>query len=130
MSRNDPVFHPTDRVLRQFAAAWLACCGLLMWRAGLPWAPALAASVIGVFGLVRPRMTRWLFVGLTLATKPIGWVVSRAVLGVIYFGVFTPVALVFKAVGRDALKLKARHAESYWSARPTVAEPSRFFHQF
>src|ERR1041385_8530679 len=63
--------HPTDRMLRQFAGAWLvAFSGLAatQWllRGHLRTAAALfgVALIVGVAGLLRPRAGHWLFVEL------------------------------------------------------------------
>ena len=64
-------------------------------------------------------------------TFPIGWVISHLLLGLIYYGMFTPLALFFRLVGRDALKLKIdRNAASYWIETPTNPDPANYFRQF
>ena len=83
--------------------------------------PSLAASfwtgavLIRVVGLVRPGWLRLGFVGLSLLTWPVGWVVSKLALGLLYLLVFTPIALVFRLLGRDALsRVLDRDAPTYW----------------
>ena len=45
-------------------------------------------------------------------------VVSPVVMGVIFFGVFTPVGVVMRAFGRDAMKRRFEpKAPSYWERR-------------
>lgn len=90
---------------------------LALWRGqsgiavGL-WSVAVGARLVGVF---RPLWLKPLFVGLSVVTWPIGWVVSHLVLVLIYAMVFTPIALVFRLIGRDALQRRPdRAAESYW----------------
>ena len=45
----------------------------------------------------------------------LGRVVSPIVLGIIFFGLITPIALIAKLMGRDELKLKRPKKSSYWS---------------
>ena len=52
----------------------------------------------------------WFMLGLTL-----GKVVSPIVLGIIFFGLITPIALIARLIGRDELKLKRPQKSTYWS---------------
>jgi len=52
------------------------------------------------------------------------------VLGVAYYLLFTPLALVFRLIGRDALSLKRRSdARTYWAPRNGTQEPRRYLRQ-
>ena len=44
----------------------------------------------------------------------LGKVVSPIVLGIIFFGLLTPISLIAKLMGRDELKLKRSNTTSYW----------------
>lgn len=46
----------------------------------------IAGLTIGPIGLVWPRLIKPVFVGWMKLTHPIGWIVSRVVLGAIFFG--------------------------------------------
>ena len=73
-----------------------------------------------------PFNKAWYQLGLFL-----GKVVSPIVLGVIFFIVITPVAIVMKLAGRDALKLRKQNISSYWIDRkPPGPEPESFKEQF
>jgi hypothetical protein len=62
---------------------------------------------------------------------PIGWAVSLLTLGLVYYGLFTPLGLAFRLVGRDALGLRPRPgATTHWAPRPAVADVRRYFRQF
>jgi Saxitoxin biosynthesis operon protein SxtJ len=39
---------------------------------------------------------------------PIGWTISHAILGVVFYLIFSPAALLFRIIGRDALALTPR----------------------
>ncbi|SRR6266498_2694010 len=125
------------RTLRWFAAMWLAFCGGLSlwhlyqshpWRALIFGALALAA---GPTGLVRPQTIEPLFSMLTAATRPIGAIVSRLILGVMFYGLFMPLALLFKLAGRDALFRKQQVAQSTsWIRRPDGTDARRYFRPY
>ena len=48
-----------------------------------------------------------------------------------FFGLFTPIGLVFRLIGRDPLQ-RARRAgvESYWAPKPAPADVRSYFKQF
>jgi hypothetical protein len=60
--------------------------------------------------VLSPLNKAWFMLGLTL-----GKVVAPLVLGIIFFGLITPIALITKLMGRDELKLKRPKKSSYWS---------------
>lgn len=60
--------------------------------------------------LLTPLNKAWFMLGLAL-----GKVVSPVVLGIIFFGLITPIALIARLMGRDELKLKRPKKSTYWS---------------
>jgi hypothetical protein len=102
---------PTPRELRMFALLWMplfaGIVGVVLWRRGAVLPPAIlwsGAALVAAVGAFRPRAIRPLFVGLIYLTAPIGWVVSHAVLALVYYGVVTPIGLLLRIFGRDAMK--------------------------
>jgi hypothetical protein len=71
-----------------------------------------------------------IYTGWMIAAFPIGWTVSQIMLVILYFVVFTPVALVFRAIRRDPLQLRRRSVASYWTAKPPAAKAEDYFRQF
>jgi hypothetical protein len=133
---DDDPLATTDRVLRQFAGLWLvffgglACwLGLVRERTSLALALAALALGIGSLGLARPRAMRPIFTGMMAITYPIGWVVSHLALALLFFGVFTPVALLFKLIGRDSLTRRRSDQPSYWARHPVVGDVRAYFRQ-
>ncbi len=58
-------------------------------------------------------------------------IVSPIVLGIIFYCIFSPIAIITRVFGRDELKLKKRSVETYWIERnPSDIEPSSFKDQF
>jgi saxitoxin biosynthesis operon SxtJ-like protein len=126
------------RMLRQFAAAWLilfvslSCWNLYHVQRGSAITFAVLALAVGPLGLVRPRAIQPLFATLIALTKPIGIVMTRLILGVVFYGLFTPIAIVFKVMRRDALNRSrdggARY--TYWVPRSLRADARRYFRQY
>jgi len=76
--------------------------------------------------ILAPLNKAWYQLGLLL-----GRVVSPLVLGVLFFIVITPVALFMRLIGRDALRIKKQHVNSYWILRnPPGPNPESFKDQF
>jgi hypothetical protein len=131
-------FDPPSRILRQFAGACLVFGGAVAcWqgfvRGNLLLATLLGALavIIGPLGLVFPRAIRPLYVAAMVAAFPIGWVVSRVALALIFYGIFTPVALLFRLIGRDALcRTRRTTQQSYWQPKPAPADVKQYFRQF
>jgi hypothetical protein len=125
-------------MLRQFAGLWLAFFGgmaawqgLVRGRVGVALGIGALAVVIGGLGLARPQLIRPIFVGWMVLAFPIGWTISLVLLGLVYYGLFLPIGLVFRLVGRDALQLRPRpNLTTYWTSRPEVADVRRYFRQF
>ena len=133
-----PAYHPlapSDRMLRQFSGIWIVFFGAIAARQEYHHHHTVAivlaalAFTLGPLGLVWPRVMKPIFVGWMRLTHPIGWVVSRLVLGLIFYGLFTPFAWVFRLMGRDALRLKPQpQASTYWLVKPR-ADLSQYFRQ-
>lgn len=138
MKWSDIPFQPSPKILRQFAGLWLVFfLGLAVLeglvrrhpRAGV--VLGVLALVGGVLGLVKPAAIRWIFVGWMVVVFPIGWVVSQTMLAILYFGVFTPLALVFRLRGRDLLRLKrATGRSSYWLDKQSSQDVRSYFRQY
>jgi hypothetical protein len=131
------VARPKPKVLRQFAGLWLISFGGLaaarVWHGHADAAAmglATVAIVVGTLGLVRPQGVRFIYTGWMIAAFPIGWTVSQIMLAVLYFVIFTPVALVFRLMGRDSLKLRRPEGPSYWTVKARTVKAEDYFRQF
>ena len=132
----DLPLNPTDRILRQFAGLWIAFfAGLAAWRF-YTHEPALVpvfacAALAGTLGVVWPKLAKPVFVGWTVAVFPVAWVVSHAVLALMFFGLFTPLALAFRLAGRDALRRRTcPTGDTFWTARTETTDPKLYLRQF
>jgi hypothetical protein len=126
----------TNRVLRQFAALSILVFGGMAYWQGLHGRPILAlifaglAIGIGMPGLAKPQAIHVVFEVIMAVVFPIGWLVSHAVLALLFFGVFTPVALLFRLIGRDALaRRQCPAAPTHWVTLPVVKNVQSYFRQ-
>ena len=72
-----------------------------------------------------PLNKLWMRFGLLL-----GMIVSPIVLGIIFFGLFTPIAILMRLSGRDELRLKFNQKASHWILRGEPIKSESFKHQF
>ncbi len=84
--------------------------GLLFWGIGF---------VILMVGLIRPRLLGPIHKGWMKLAFVLGFFMTHLILALMYYLVFTPVALVMRTLGKDPLRLKYdRSVKSYWIRRP------------
>ncbi|HUT12042.1 MAG TPA: hypothetical protein VMY42_16190 [Thermoguttaceae bacterium] len=127
---------PTDRQLRQFG--WISLVALpflgWFWSGGNMTVIAVAAAVgavLAVGGLLCPRAIRPIFVGLTLIAVPIGMVISELALLLVFYGMFVPMGLFFRLVGRDPLQRNLdRQADTYWQPKKQPADSASYLRQW
>lgn len=136
MRWSDLQLNPSARLLRQFAGLWvLVFSGLALrqWSHGNIYAAALIGTLavtVGPVGLMFPSAIRPVFIGWTVLAYPLGWMVSRFSLVLLFYGVLTPLGLLFRLMGRDCLQLRPRQRESYWTAKSTSPEAMGYFRQY
>ena len=138
MRWSDLPLNPSSRMLRQFAGLCVVFFGGLaarQWFAGdaLGFAGVLAAvgGTAGALGLIAPSVVRPIFVVSIVLAFPIGWVISRVVLLLLFAGAITPVGLLFRLGGRDVLGLRRRaERTTYWTAKPPAPDLASYFRQF
>ncbi|MBP8305480.1 MAG: hypothetical protein KBE04_15305 [Phycisphaerae bacterium] len=132
-------WNPDSRTLRRFSwVAALACTAIaavlhvhrgldLRWCAWIVGAGgAVAASPFVSLGI-----TRAVYRVLVGATLPIGLAVSLILMGVVYYGLITPLGLVFRLAGRDPLRRRFDPgARTYWLEHHAPDGPQRYFQQF
>ena len=75
--------------------------------------------------LLLPLNKLWMRFGFLL-----GMIISPLVLGVIFFGLFTPIATLMRLSGRDELKLKLSRKASHWNSRSDPIKSESFKKQF
>ena len=130
-------WNPQAKQLRQFAGIWFpAFCALVGWsiaRKTGHWHEVevvwIVAGVISIAGLVFPPIIRPVFVGLILLTYPIGWVVSHVLLGLIFYGIVTPIGIILRLTGHDPLQINAPLGNSLWKSPTGKTDPASYLRQ-
>ncbi|MBI9071469.1 MAG: hypothetical protein JEY94_07710 [Melioribacteraceae bacterium] len=76
-------------------------------------------SAFAAFGLALPELLKPLQkVWMTLAIL-MGFVMTRLILGILFYLVITPMAIIAKVFGKDFLNMKIeKDKSSYWNVRP------------
>lgn len=72
-----------------------------------------------------PLNKLWMRFGILL-----GMIVSPIVFGIIFFGLFTPIAILMRLSGRDELCLKFTQKASHWISRGEPITAKSFKNQF
>lgn len=126
---------PSDRKFGLFMGIILALfAGWSFYRQDMDVAvyAGAAAGVLVLTGLVFPKILHplnrsWYGLGLLM-----GKIVNPVVMGVLFFVIITPVALVTRAFGRDPLRIrKADGAETFWVNKESPTDVAESFkHQF
>jgi hypothetical protein len=139
MALVDINWHPTEKELKQFARIWFpffyVVVGALAWgKYGSPriaWCVWGTGVTLSLASLAFPEILRWIFVGMSVVTWPIGWVVSHLLLGVIFYGIVTPIGFLLRLCGRDPLQRKFdSQAKTYWVPHEPTTDTRRYFRQY
>lgn len=122
----------TKSELRKFGItvgiALLVLAGVLYLKhhAIYVWFATVGAALL-VLGLAVPIILKPVYRVWMAFAFALGWFNTRLILGIIFYLIFTPVGLIMRLFGRDALRLRLqRDAESYWLYREDRAvDPKR-----
>ena len=75
--------------------------------------------------ILLPLNMLWMRFGLLL-----GLIVNPIVLGLIFFGLFSPISFVMRIYGRDELRVKLLKKPSHWIVRSEPIQSETFTRQF
>jgi hypothetical protein len=105
---------------------------ILLWRHVIgvaAWVAILAMLVsVAIAVCVRPRWFRGYYRVSTRAGFALSQVVARVLLAIFFVVLITPLALVMRLAGKDALRLKrARGVDSYWVSSKPISPLDRLF---
>ena len=120
LTRQHNVEGPSDRSFGLVFAAifFIVACWPLLHKEPVRWWAACASVAFAGIALVKPALLtwlnrQWLKLGVLLSK-----VVSPIALGIVFYGVFTPLGIVVRLLGNDPLNLKRDDAaSSYWRRR-------------
>jgi hypothetical protein len=122
--------------LRAFGLA-LAAFAALIFGTVLPtlgWLPVRvatwiwgAAAAIALFALAWPAALRPLFVAWTAVGRVLGWINTRLLLGLVFFGLIWPMGTVRRVLGRPPITKKGDpSAPSYRAVSQSPRAPDHF----
>ena len=140
-------FNPDRKTLRNFgfiaffgfgmlaAMAWTESFLFSFGLGGARTAVTGVFTVLGIYsllaGLVYPPANRLIFVGLSMITFPIGFVLSYLIMGVLFFGVFGFIAMLMRLFGYDPMaRRRDADAASYWNDARPARPGSDYFKQY
>lgn len=75
--------------------------------------------------LLLPLNKFWMTIGLVLSL-----IINPIIMGLIFFFLFTPMAIVMRIVGRDELRLRFNNKSSHWLSRKEASKIDSFRNQF
>lgn len=129
---------PTVRELRWFGLALMAFFGILgvvlRLRFGLDGVSRvlwITGGALGAFYYAAPPIRRPIFVAWSIVTFPLGWLLSQAVLVIVFAAVLTPIGLLRRLTGSDPMgRAFERERDSYWEPREGPSPQERYFKQY
>lgn len=100
----------------------LVIAGFLFWkqRPSFPYFAYIGGG-FALLGLTAPIILKPIYKVWMSFAVVMGFVMTRVILTVLYFGMFTPIALLTKLLGKDLLDQRLdKNAASYWVQRPAT----------
>jgi len=85
------------------------------------------ALVLTLAGVVLPRVARRFHILWMTLAMALGYVNSRILLGLMFYGIFTPYGIISRLVGRDPLRRRGANGESYWTERKNTRQTREQF---
>ena len=134
---------PNKKELRQFGAIFMGgfvLIGLVKYFWPFEWFISKNETigfwliglglVVGAIGLTGSRLglpLYWSWLGIAYV---MGNIISRVIMGLIYYLLFTPMRLLGNLIGRDKLQLKKPGTDSYWLDISFPTEKEQYEKQF
>jgi hypothetical protein len=128
--------NPSGRQLATFALAWLVFLGLFGWEswhrgrhtaAEIAW---ILAAAVPLAGLPSPGFLRLVYLAMSYATYPVGVVLSRVLLALVYYLALTPIGLTMRLFRYDPLTRRIDpKAQSHWVRRAGSKPAESYFDQ-
>ena len=112
----------------------LCALGAFLWwrgRGAYPYFlfPGFLLMITGAIfpGILKPLQKGWMTLAILM-----GWVMTRVLMGILFYLAITPIGLILRLTGKDLLDEKLEpEAKSYWKIRPqTPRVPVDYEKQF
>ena len=88
---------------------------------------ALTGAALALIGFLIPPLARAFHIIWMRFALLLGWVNSRILLGLMFYGVFAPYNLVGRLIRRDPLRRRGGAKDSYWIPRKTTRQAREQF---
>jgi len=98
----------------------LLIAGFLFWKQRPSFSYfAYIGGGLALLGLIAPILLKPIYKVWMSFAVVMGFIMTRVILTVLYFGMFTPISLLTKLLGKDLLDERLdKNAASYWVKRP------------
>ncbi len=132
MSTHQPSVMPSERRFGSLFTAifvLMACYGYFLkdWGGSITTLLGTIAALLALVTILAPRRLASLNKAWFLLGELLGKIVSPIVLGIIFFGVLTPIGCISRVFGRDELRLKKQSVDSEWIERTTPSPVGDMF---
>ncbi len=115
-----------------FFVVFSAMAGLSYWKGSSNWPWFIGGGglflILGLFFpfFLKPFYKVWMTFAFLL-----GWVMTRIIVTLTFFLIFTPVGIALRILGKDLLNEKIdRNAGTYWIKREPISDNSRYLKQY
>ena len=101
----------------------LIIAGLLFWKEKESFQLFLTIGIVlFVTGIVIPFTLKPIYWVWMVFSTILGWFMTRVILSLLFYVVFTPIGLIARLFGKQFLDLKQNHSQqSYWNMRKVEA---------
>ena len=76
-------------------------------------------------GIIIPILLKPIYILWMTFAVMLGWVMTRVILGLVFYLIMTPIGLITKLLGEDFLDLKETNVKSYWNNRDSHLEQNQ-----
>ena len=125
---------PSNQIFGYFFALIFGALGAYLGFKGMSSVSFVLVLLAGILAaiatlksnLLTPLNRLWMQFGVLL-----GIIISPLIMGLIYFGLFTPMGIVMRLFRRDELRLKVEARQTHWKSRSKqIRDPDAFKNQF
>ena len=83
---------------------------------------AILSSVFIGFGILLPIVLRPIYLVWMIFALIFGWIMTRVILGIVFYFIITPIGLLTRLLGEDFLGLRITNSNSFWNQRNSADE--------
>ena len=110
----------------------LAIAGFLFWKEKESFQILLTFGVIScIFGIAIPFILKPIYWVWMIFATILGWIMTRVILSLLFYIIFTPIGLILRLFGKQFLELKWNRTNcTYWNYRSDKPEKGNYEKQF